>query len=241
MRRDILRIALILIALISDIHGNFAALSAVLEAIDCIGVERIICLGDVGGYYCQVNECCEALQSRNIFSLLGNHDWYLVAGEGCPRSNSANRCLDYQRQVIKKGNIDWLATLKPQAQVAGLSVVHGGWNDPLDEYIVPSAEYFSRNSNLLFASGHTHVPCIWSGSGKTYCNPGSVGQPRDGDPRASFAIFDYKRFVVHRVHYDYKSIQEEMRNAGFEEYFYNNLQIGARIGGKVDSIGGLVS
>jgi predicted phosphodiesterase len=225
-----------MIAIISDIHGNHAALVAVLDELDRVGVKKIICLGDVAGYYCQINECCETLQTRNVFSLMGNHDWYLAAGEPCPRSNSANRCLDYQRAIISKANLDWLASLKPEAQIDGLDIVHGGWNDPLEEYMVPSTEYFSQIPGQFFASGHTHVPCIWSGGGKTYCNPGSVGQPRDGDPRASFAIWDRTGFLLQRVPYDFKSLQQEMQNAGFEEYFYENLAVGTRIGGKIDKL-----
>jgi len=225
-----------MIAIISDIHGNNAALTAVLDELARIRVEKIICLGDVTGYYCQINECCETLRARNVFSLMGNHDWYLVSGENCPRSNSANRCLEYQRKVISKSNLHWLTTLKPQAEVDGLNIVHGGWIDPLDEYVVPSTEYFSRIPGYFFSSGHTHVPCIWSGGGKTYCNPGSVGQPRDGDPRASFAIFDNMKFSLSRIQYDFKPLQVEMHNAGFEKYFYENLAIGARIGGKIDKL-----
>jgi len=227
-----------MIAIISDIHGNHAALAAVLDQIRRIGAERIICLGDVGGYYCQINACCEALQENNVLSLMGNHDWYLATGTQCPRSNSANRCLDYQREVISKANLDWLASLKPQAQIDGLNIVHGGWNDPLDEYVVPSIEYFADLPGRFFASGHTHVPCVWSVGGKTYCNPGAVGQPRDGDPRASFAILDHAKFSLDRVEYDIQALQQEMQGAGFEEYFYENLSIGARIGGKIDTLGG---
>jgi len=225
-----------MIAIISDIHANHAALIAVLDELDRMSIKKIICLGDVGGYYCQINECCETLQEKNIFSLMGNHDWYLASGEQCPRSNGANRCLDYQRTIIKQSNLDWLASLRPQAQIEHLHIVHGGWNDPLDEYLVPSAEYFAKISGHFFASGHTHVPCIWSGNGKTYCNPGSVGQPRDGDPRASFAVFDKNTFSLHRVYYDFRGLQKEMEKAGFEKYFYENLEIGSRIGGKIDRL-----
>lgn len=225
-----------MIGIISDIHGNHVALSAVLARLDEMGVSEIVCLGDVGGYYCQVNECCDALQSRNIFSLMGNHDWYLASGESCPRSNSANRCLDYQRQVLGEANRNWLASLKPMAKIGALSMVHGGWHDPLDEYVVPSAGYFSRLDGALFASGHTHVPCVWEGGGKKYCNPGSVGQPRDGDARAAFAVWAGDDFVVHRVGYNYRLVQVAMKQAGFEPYFYENLSLGTRIGGKVDSL-----
>lgn len=236
LQHAILRIALFMLAIISDIHGNHAALIAVLDELDRIGVEKIICLGDVGGYYCQINECCETLQARNVFSLMGNHDWYLATGEHCQRSNSANRCLDYQRKVISKINLDWLTTLKPKAKIDGLNIVHGGWNDPLDEYVMPSTEYFADIQGHFFASGHTHIPCIWSGGGKTYCNPGSVGQPRDGDARASFAILNHTEFSLHRVEYDFKPLQKDMKNAGFEAYFYENLATGTRIGGKIDKL-----
>ncbi|QAA94690.1 metallophosphoesterase family protein [Pollutimonas thiosulfatoxidans] len=225
-----------MIGIISDIHGNYVALSRVLSRLDEMGVTRIICLGDIGGYYCQVNECCEELRSRRIFSLMGNHDWYLATDEGCPRSSSANACLEYQRTVITEENKQWLSSLRPQAKVGELNIVHGGWNDPLDEYIRPSSEYFGLLSGTHFASGHTHVPCIWSNGRQVYCNPGSVGQPRDGDPRASFAVLCDGIFSLYRVEYDYAKMQKLMAAAGFSAYFYENLAIGARIGGRIDRL-----
>lgn len=223
-----------MIAIISDIHGNFAALSSVLARIDEMNISEIICLGDVGGYYCEINECCNALRDRHIFTLMGNHDWYLATGENCPRSNSVNICLDYQRKVISAENLEWLKGLKPSAEIHGLRIVHGGFNDPIDEYLQPSEEYFSHHSGKYFASGHTHVPKIWIGSEKAYCNPGSVGQPRDGDSRASFATWDGSAFALHRFEYDILDISSKMAKAGFEPYFYENLTAGTRIGGKID-------
>jgi predicted phosphodiesterase len=227
-----------MIGIISDIHGNYVALAAVLDELDRIGVDKIICLGDVAGYYCQINECCETLKTRNIFSLMGNHDWYLTTGESCPRSNTANRCLNYQRKVIKNANFNWLAALKSKSQIGDINIVHGGWNDPLDEYLEPFSDYFSHIPGCFFASGHTHVPYIWSNADKAYCNPGSVGQPRDGNPQASFAIWEQGIFSLYRVAYDFKSLQQEMKNTGFDSYFYENLSIGARIGGKIDKLAG---
>jgi predicted phosphodiesterase len=223
-----------MIGIISDIHGNHIALKAALYELDKMGVSKIICLGDIGGYYCQINECCEELQSRKIFSLMGNHDWYLVEGERCPRSSSANKCLEYQREVVSNSNKDWLASLKPQAAVGLLNIVHGGWIDPLDEYVSPSFEYFSRFQGSLFSSGHTHVPCIWRTDHQAYCNPGSIGQPRDGDPRASFAVLSEGDFFLHRIEYDVGQMQEKMKAVGFASYFYDNLSAGTRIGGKID-------
>jgi len=111
--------------------------------------------------------------------------------------------------------------------------VHGGWKDPLDEYIKLSSGYFSDLPGKFFASGHTHVPVIWEEQGKQYCNPGSVGQPRDGNPQAAFATFDDEHFLLHRVPYDIKKAQQAMHEAGFPDYYYVNLADGTRIGGSI--------
>jgi len=228
-----------MIGIISDVHGNYSALRSVLARLDALGVSRIICLGDTAGYYCQVNECCNALREREVFSVMGNHDWYLARQERCPRSNSANACLDYQAGVISEQNRAWLDSLAFQAVEQGISLVHGGWNDPLDEYLRPSQAYFDALPGSCFASGHTHVQYLWQGQGKVYCNPGSVGQPRDGDPRAAFATWDGKAFELHRVEYDIAQVQQAMARAGFTPYFYENLDKGTQIGGRISSIEGL--
>ena len=225
-----------MIALISDIHGNHRALLAVLREIEGLGVSAIVCLGDIGGYYCEINECCQTLQDNNVFCLQGNHDWYLATGNPCERSNSANRCIEYQREIISPKNLDWLGELEPKANYRGISVVHGGWQDPLEEYVRPSSEYFSKFSGALFASGHTHVPVVWSDGKRSYCNLGSVGQPRDGNPMASFAIYDGHSFSIKRVSYSCTEVQEKMRAAGFDSYYYENLTLGTRIGGKIDRL-----
>jgi len=225
-----------MIGIISDIHGNHVALSTVLRKLDELGVTEVICLGDIGGYYCQINECCETLRQRNIFSIMGNHDWYLAKGEACPRSNSANDCLNYQRKVISPDNLAWLASLPERSLVHGLDIVHGGWNDPIDEYVRPSSEYFAALPGKYFASGHTHVQHVWSDGEKTYCNPGSVGQPRDGDSRAAFATWDGCSFHIHRIEYDVEQIQREMALAGFTPYYSENLSKGTSIGGKISAL-----
>lgn len=226
-----------MIGIISDIHGNISALKAVINRLEELNIDKIICLGDIVGYYSEVNECCDLLREKNIHCLMGNHDWYLVSGEGCPRSNSANQCIDYQKKIISKENLQWLSTLKPTAFLHNINMVHGGWNDPLEEYMIPSDSYFSNIRGQFYTSGHTHVPCIWKSKGKIYCNPGSVGQPRDGNPEASFAIFNgIDKFFLHRINYDIESTQNLMKIAGFTSYFYENLTNGTRIGGKIDSL-----
>ena len=213
------------LGVISDIHGNYEALKAVLEELDRLNVSEIYCLGDVVGYYSQVNECCEELIKRNIPSLMGNHDWYMVSGGFCLRSNSVNECLAYQRKVITKNNIEWLRTNEIQRIVGDIHMVHGGWSDPIDEYLrKPSEEYFSKIKGKIFMSGHTHIQTLQVYKDKMYCNPGSVGQPRDHNPKAAFATIENENISLHRVDYDMDKVFELMKKAGFNDSAYNSLK-----------------
>lgn len=226
-----------MIAILSDIHGNYPALKAVLDDVDKIGCERIISLGDVAGYYCMVNECISALRARNVLSLMGNHDDYLVSGTTCPRSRSATRCIEFQRQVISPDNRNWLASSISTLEFDDVSMVHAGWKDPLDEYLHTISEtYFEGLTARNYFSGHTHVQVLATLGNKIYCNPGSVGQPRDGDPRAGYALFDCGEVILRRVDYDIDVIADEMKLVGFEPYFYENLYMGSRIGGDITEI-----
>jgi len=216
-----------MIALISDIHGNFVALKEVLRAIDDLKIKKIYNLGDIAGYYPQVNECCEELRKRKIQSILGNHDWYMISNTFCPRSNSANDCLRYQRNIITPDNLKWIASFPVYKTIKNLEFVHGGWNNPVDEYFVPSREYFDIMPNSFFASGHTHKQIVKQFGKKVYCNPGSVGQPRDGNYKAAFAVFDGKNFELLRTDYDVDEVCRLMKHAGFSEYYYNRLKTGA--------------
>ena len=216
------------IGIISDIHGNYEALKSVLSELDKLNVSQIYCLGDVVGYYSQVNECCEELIDRNIPSLMGNHDWYMASGGYCTRSLSVNDCLRYQRKVITEKNIEWLRGNDIQRFVGNIHMVHGGWADPIDEYLKdPTEEYFSRIDGKIFMSGHTHIQTLNIYKEKTYCNPGSVGQPRDNNPKAAFAIVEDDIISLHRVDYDMEKVFELMKKAGFNDYYYGSLKTGA--------------
>lgn len=217
-----------MIALISDVHGNYTALREVLAKIDSMGINEIYCLGDIAGYYTEINECCDEIRRRNIKSVMGNHDWYMAAKSFCPRSNSANDCLSYQRQIISEENHAWIRSLPVFLAVDDLFMVHGGWGDPIDEYLKPTEEYFSKIDGRYFASGHTHRQVVSRFGNKVYCNPGSVGQPRDNDPRAAFATFDGYKFDLHRVEYDIGRVGGLMEKAGFSGYYYDCLKSGAK-------------
>ena len=215
------------IAFISDIHGNYEALKAVLAEIDRLGVERIYCVGDVVGYYSHINECCRELRDRQIPCVMGNHDWYMAGGGFCPRSRSVNDCLAYQRRIIENGHLTWIRTFPVQMYIGEIQLVHGGWADPVDEYLKPTAEYFERVLGRVFVSGHTHLQSVQVFGDKTYCNPGSVGQPRDGDPRAAFAVYEAGKFTLHRSEYDMQKVFGLMDAAGFNDYYYGGLKTGA--------------
>lgn len=213
-----------MIALISDIHGNYEALKRVLEVLDDLGITDIYCLGDVVGYYPQVNECCDELRRRDARCVMGNHDWYMVSGTDCPRSRSVNDCLRYQRKIITEDNIAWLASFPVIRAEHGVSMVHGGWRDPIDEYLAYEDGYFKDMKLPYFASGHTHKQTLIKDGAKIYCNPGSVGQPRDGDARAAFALFDGNDFVLQRCDYDIQCVCDLMSDAGFSAYYYGCLR-----------------
>lgn len=227
-----------MIAIISDIHGNYPALRAVLSELDRMKPKLVLCLGDIAGYYCLLNECIDALRERPIIRLLGNHDYYLTTGTASTRSRTVNYCLEYQARHINEDRLRWLAEASSTYEEPGLSAVHGGWNDPLDEYISHvSPEYFSGLSGgPCFASGHTHVQVLVNMERTVYCNPGSVGQPRDGDPRAAFATFEDHAFNLHRVEYDIEGMAHAMKLAGFDPYVYESLFKGTRIGGGISRV-----
>jgi putative phosphoesterase len=215
------------IGLISDIHGNYEALRVVLDALNQMQVNEVYCLGDVVGYYSQVNECCDELRKRNIPCLMGNHDWYMAGGGFCPRSKSVNDCLTYQRKVITPENLDWVKSFPLQRKVGPIQMVHGGWADPIDEYLLePNKEYFLKVQGEIFASGHTHIQGLYHFDNVTYCNPGSVGMPRDNDPRAAFAVYD-GTFSMFRLEYDMQRVFDLMDMAGFSDYYYGCLKTGA--------------
>ncbi len=223
-----------MLAIISDIHGNYPALEAVIADIDRLNCEQVICLGDVAGYYCMINDCIDLLRERNIVNLMGNHDDYLVHNKPCPRSNSANACLDYQRVTITEHNHNWLSRSLPNYNFEDLRFVHAGWNDSLDEYLYDlNADYFKDIEGKYFFSGHTHVQVLLNLGEKIYCNPGAVGQPRDGDWRAAYAILDHGQILLRRIEYDVDRIASAMKDAHFDPYYYTNLYNGTRIGGQI--------
>ncbi|MBE3092239.1 MAG: metallophosphoesterase family protein [Chloroflexi bacterium] len=226
-----------MIAIIADVHGNYPALLAVLKNIKKYNVEKIYSLGDLCGYYSMINEVINTVREKGIINILGNHDYYITDNKNCPRSKSANICLEYQRNVITNENLEWLKNSKNNLIINDLNMVHGGWIDNLDEYIYEvNEDYFSNIDGKYFFSGHTHVQKIIKFNNKIYCNPGSVGQPRDGNWKAAYSLLDNNKskIILKRVEYDVDLIAFDMKNKGFDQHYYSNLYKGARIGGIID-------
>jgi putative phosphoesterase len=226
-----------MIAIISDVHGNLPALRAVIDAALKLGCTRFISLGDVVGYYAQPGECIELLRAHDALNIIGNHDGYLAFGAACPRSQAVSRTIEYQRGIISEDQISWLRKSVALHREGSNLFVHGGPNDPRDEYLYSiSKDRIPAEVEILF-SGHTHVQKLAKFSNdKTYCNPGSVGQPRDGDSRSAFAVLKEDEIVLQRVPYEIDQTIYEMQRAGFPPHFYENLRIGAQIGGRIDKI-----
>lgn len=220
------------IALISDVHGNYPALLSVFQEIIRMNCNQVISFGDVAGYYCMINESIALFRKNNVINILGNHDKYLLSGNRSHRSSTANICLNYQKNTISNDNYIWLQCSVSMYRNDNQWFVHGGWNDYLDEYV--NSFDFDKLPDLsvkIYGSGHTHIQKLQLDKGITYINPGSVGQPRDGDCRAAFAILDTSNGVVsiHRVCYDIDHIAFAMQKSGFDNRYYVGLYSGTKI------------
>lgn len=235
-------------AVISDIHSNLEAFLAVLDDIDNSGAERIICLGDLVGYGASPNECVDIIRERRIFSLAGNHD-KAACGITEPYSfnPAARRAALWTRDQFTPGNREYLKGLSEEATIDGFMVVHGAPSDP-DRYIL--SEYDAREEFLLMGEnklcffGHTHVSVLYSlregeietrktehvrlREGIKYLvNPGSVGQPRDRDPRAAYLIFDDRGDIeFRRVSYRIEAAQKKIVEKGLDRFLAERLSFG---------------
>ncbi|BAQ65661.1 metallophosphoesterase [Geminocystis sp. NIES-3709] len=225
-----------MIAILSDIHGNLPALEAVLKDAIAQGCNRFVSLGDVVGYYAQPGECIDLLRQYNTINIMGNHDSYLVFDTNCERSKLVASIIDYHKKIISKKQLDWLKRSLISYQENTYLFIHGGPKNYQDQYLYSiSRETIPIDVDYLF-SGHTHVQTLVKFGQKIYCNPGSIGQPRDGDYRAGYATLDGSDIYLHRVAYDIDKTAIAMKKAGFDEFCYENLYNGSQIGGRIDKV-----
>lgn len=239
-------------AILSDIHANLAAFQAVIEHLKGQQIDEIWNLGDVVGYGPYPNECIELLRSFPNASIAGNHDWGSTGKIGISEFNrDAAFACRWTGTVLKAGYDGYLRDL-PETNVRGeFTMAHGSPRRPIWEYIMNVGEavenlpYFKTPVCLV---GHSHIPFFFRrlegepplfrhledgeeialGEGRYIINPGSVGQPRDGDPRGSYAIYDAdtKSVTLHRIPYDISQTQQRMRQTGLPHFLIDRLSYG---------------
>lgn len=216
------------IGLCSDVHGNLVALEAVLA--DLPDVDALVCAGDVVGYNPWPAECVERLRDLEVPTVMGNHD-RAVARETTFRFNAmAAAGVELARERLTDDQREWLASL-PDERLAfdgQVKIVHGHPADP-DRYTYPrdfSPRLLEDESVLVL--GHTHVQHVERYAEGIIVNPGSVGQPRDGDPRAAYAVLDLDALEVEtrRVAYDVERVQQAVAEAGLPEKIGTRLARG---------------
>lgn len=242
-------------ALISDIHANLEALEVVVEDIDEQNINEIICLGDIVGYGANPNECIELVKKKCSIVLQGNHDAAAIEVLSTHHFNiHAKIAIEWTTQELKKEHKEWLYGLPLISSKENMTVVHATPYEPNMWYYITSLEeaafnfkYF--NTDLCFV-GHTHIPIIIGLEGEeeiyvhqdTYINfkddgelkhrylinVGSVGQPRDRNPKACYAILDTEAFELNyrRVAYNIDKAQQKMRKIRMPDFLITRLEDG---------------
>jgi predicted phosphodiesterase len=241
------------ILLISDIHANLVALDTVLA--NAAPFDRIWCLGDIVGYGPEPNECVERLRSFDLLCIAGNHDWAALGKLDLEEFNpDARRAARWTRNQLTPANLEWLGALPERVptQAERFTLVHGSPRYPIWEYVLtpaiarPNFDYFDTPLCLI---GHTHVPVVYRylpndhnaiaealgesvplslNPDRMMINPGSVGQPRDGDPRAAYAIVDLDALTLthYRVEYDVAATQAKMERHNLPARLITRLSFG---------------
>jgi putative phosphoesterase len=218
-------------AILSDVHANLPALTAVLEELDRQGVDRILHAGDIVGYYPFPNEVVREFQFRRITTILGNHDRAALHANTSGMNPMASTAARWTARHLDENSLKYLSSLRPDLSVfigaLRASMYHGSPRDD-DEYIyeIEADEgLIDKCGCRLLILGHTHVPYVVRTSRGTIINPGSVGQPRDGDRRASYMVFDSTKDVIdhRRVAYDVSKVEAAVFRAGLPEELSQRL------------------
>lgn len=236
---------------IADIHANRAAMEAVLR--DAAPFDMVWCLGDLIGYGPDPNECVNRIQDFEHICVAGNHDWAAMGQWHLDDFNTDARLAHlWTREELTLISREYLQQLPLRLEQEGFTLVHGSPREPLWEYLLDLGEAiisFSHFSTPFCLVGHTHLPLMFvldPDTGRPHAmvpeietpiplrgrrmilNPGSVGQPRDGDPRASYAILDTEAMTweLRRVPYPIEITQERMRARGLPRRLIARLEVG---------------
>jgi predicted phosphodiesterase len=240
------------IALLSDVHGNLPAFESVLADVDSEGVEEIWCLGDLVGYGAEPDGCVELARERCDLCLAGNHD-LVVTGEIdiADFSSSAATAAQWTREQIGAEALEFLRGLSPRLDDRPIGLYHGSPRDPVWEYVLSTwqaDECMDLMEPRVAAIGHSHVALFFHRSGEAQVdgapaeaglerdlsegewllNPGGVGQPRDGDPRAAWLLLDTEgwRAQWRRVEYPIERAASAIEAAGLPAVLAQRLFTG---------------
>jgi len=239
-------------AIIADIHANLDAFQAVLDDMERRGgVEEIWCLGDVVGYGPEPHECLELLQRHRHVCVAGNHDWGAIGKISTADFNpDAAFACQWTAQQLSPEDTQYLESLPLTVDKDIFTLVHGSPREPIWEYVISTGiarENFSFFQSPYCLVGHSHVPLVFKeeggactfsrlvaniglalGKSRLIINPGGVGQPRDRDPRASYAIYDSDTRMVrlYRIPYDVAATQDKMMAKGLPVRLAVRLQYG---------------
>jgi predicted phosphodiesterase len=239
------------IAVVSDVHSNLQALEAVLARIDHLGCDTVWCLGDVVGYGARPSECLALLRDRGTVFVQGNHDAAVADVAATIWFNLHSRlAVEHNRRLLTAAEIDFLAALPTRRDLEdGTVLCHGSPGDR-DRYLLDTNlleevrldQEAERGAGLTWF-GHTHQP-VWHldrplplepggprpvpADRRVLVNPGSVGQPRDGDPRSSFGFWDREagEMVLERVEYDLEAARTDILDAGLPRRLGDRLRSG---------------
>ena len=221
-------------AVISDIHANLEAFLSVLAEIDSLSPDAVVCLGDIVGYGADPNACVDIIREREIPSVMGNHD---AAASGATEpwnfNDAAREAVLWTRDELTNENRDFLVSLPERIETEDYMAVHGAISDP-DKYIFSyrdaEPEFGLMNDYGLCFFGHTHVPADHASPAepkRRLINPGSVGQPRDRDPRAAFLVYDTESGVeFRRAEYDISAAQGKIIWKGLDSQLAKRLSHG---------------
>lgn len=245
-------------AIVSDIHANLPAFEAVLEAIDAAEVDQTWCLGDLVGYGAEPDECVDLARQRCDLSLVGNHDLAVLGALDIGAfSEAAAAAVAWTRGQVTARTLDWLRELKPDGEREGVGLFHASPRDPVWEYVLSAEQAdacLDAQEQRISLVGHSHVSLFFVrsdaggerqeevrgaqagddtlldlGAGEWLVNPGSVGQPRDGDSRAAWLELDTGAGTArfHRVPYDVERAAAGIVEAGLPRRLAERLKVGS--------------
>ncbi len=226
------------ICFFSDIHGNLEALKAFLSQREVKEADRLVFLGDIVGYGANPNEVIEEIRKIEPIVIMGNHDYATITGNVSWFNPSAAEAIRWTQKEIDEENLNFLKEMPEkflgEFDNLKMALFHGSPSNPIWEYVYPQGNhwlfkhYLEELDTDFIALGHTHIPFEVVVEAGTVFNPGGLGQPRDGDPRASYALLDTstRRIDLIRIIYDVESAARGILENGLPEFLARRLYLG---------------